>query len=155
MNRTAWSVLLAATATCAVLFGQATEGNILGAITDASGAVVTSAKISVTNVDTGVSRTTTPTQTGEYLVSNLPPGRYSVTVEAPGFRRAVQPPVELTVKARVRVDMSLVIGDTALSVEVEAAAPLIGTDSSEVGGVVAREQLADAPVFDRNFMTLA
>jgi hypothetical protein len=155
MNRTASLLIVAASAVCAVLFGQATEGSILGAITDASGAVVTSAKVSVTNADTGVIRTTTPSQTGEYLVSNLPPGRYSVTVEAPGFRRAVQPPVELTVKARVRVDMALVVGETTQSVEVEAAAPLIRTDTSEVGGVVAREQLADAPVFDRNFMTLA
>ena len=88
MNRTASLLIVAASAVCAVLFGQATEGSILGAITDASGAVVTSAKVSVTNADTGVIRTTTPSQTGEYLVSNLPPGRYSVTVEAPGFRRA-------------------------------------------------------------------
>jgi len=154
MIRTA-SLLLLAAAGCAALFGQATEGSILGSITDASGGVVTSAKVSVTNVDTGVVRATTPAQTGEYVVSNLPPGRYSVTAEAPGFRRAIQPTVELTVKARVRVDLSLLVGDTAQTVEVQAAASLIRTDTSEVGAVVGRDQLADAPVFDRNFMTLA
>jgi hypothetical protein len=149
------SLLLLAAASRAALFGQATEGSILGSITDASGAVITSAKISVTNVDTGVVRATTPAQTGEYVVSNLPPGRYSVTAEAAGFRRAVQPPVELTVKARVRVDLSLVVGDTTQSVEVQAAASMIRTETSEVGAVVARDLLADSPVFDRNFMTLA
>ena len=82
MNRTASSLILTATTVCAVLFGQATEGSILGAITDASGAVIPSAKVSVTNVDTGVIRTTTPTQTGAASPDSPP-----LTVgSAPGSR---------------------------------------------------------------------
>jgi hypothetical protein len=136
-------------------FGQATEGSILGILRDPSGAVINHAQVRVTSVDTGVVRTTETNETGEYVVSNLPLGSYTVSVEAPGFKRSVQPPVSLTVKARIRVDMTLEVGAAAQTVEVSAAAPLIKTETAEVGGVVSRDLLQDAPVFDRNFMTLA
>jgi hypothetical protein len=145
---------LAALALCSRASAQATEGTILGALTDPSGASVTSAKVSVTSLETGVVRSSVSGQSGEYLVSNLPPGHYSVGVEASGFKKAFEPGVELTVKARVRVDMRLEVGDAAQSIEVVATA-LIRTDTPEVGGVVDRELLEDAPVFGRNFMTLS
>jgi hypothetical protein len=137
------------------LFGQATEGVIVGLVRDPSGAMIHHAKVQVTNVDTGVARPTESNETGEYVVSNLPPGPYSVVVEAPGFKRSVQPPITLTVKARIRVDMTLELGGTAQTVEVSSAAPLIKAETAEVGGVVSRDLLHDAPIFDRNFMTLA
>jgi hypothetical protein len=137
------------------LFGQATEGTILGILRDPSGAVIRHGRIEVLNVQTGVTRATETNETGEYVVSNLPPGSYSVTVEAPGFKKAVQGAVSLTVKATIRVDVALEVGQAAQTVEVNAAAPLIKTDTAEVGGVVSRELIEDAPVFDRNFMSLA
>lgn len=136
-------------------FGQATEGSILGALTDPSGAVVVNAAITVRNVNTGVVRTTRSNEAGEYVVSNLPLGSYTVGVEAPGFKKAIQPPVTLTVKARIRVDIRLEVGDSAQSIEVSAAAPMIRTDTPEVGGVVERKALEELPTFDRNFMNLA
>jgi hypothetical protein len=137
------------------LFGQATEGSILGILHDPTGAVIRQGRVEVRNVDTGVVRATETNDTGEYVVSNLPPGSYSVSVEVPGFKKAVQPAIALTVKARIRVDMTLEVGAATQTVEVSSAAPLIKTDTSEVGGVVGRELLEDAPVFDRNFMSLA
>jgi hypothetical protein len=149
------SAILLAAITAHTLVGQATEGSILGMVRDSSGAVVNHASVVVKNVDTGVNRLSETNETGEYVVPNLPPGPYSVTVEAPGFKKEVQPPIVLTVKARVRVDMKLEVGEAKQTVEVSSAAPMIKTDTAEVGGVVSRDLLHDAPVFDRNFMTLA
>lgn len=135
--------------------GQATEGSILGTVTDPSGATVANGNITVASVETGNARKAVTNDAGEYVVTNLPLGHYTVSAQASGFKRVVQPPVEITVKARVRVDFSLQVGDTSQSVEVTGATPLIRTDSAEVGGVVSRQVLQEIPVFGRNFMSLA
>jgi len=140
---------------CPVLFAQATEGTILGNLTDQTGAAMANALVVVTNTGTGVSRETRTNEAGEYVVTNLPLGTYSVTAEAKGFKRAVQAAVPITVKARVRVDMALEVGETTQRIEVSSAAPLVKTDTAEVGGVVSRQVLQDVPVFGRNFLALA
>ena len=136
------------------LWGQATEGSILGTVTDPSGATVIHSNITVTSVETSIVRKAATNESGEYVVTNLPLGSYTVAAEAPGFKRVVHPPVEITVKARVRVDLALQVGETSQSVEVTGATPLIRTDSAEVGGVVSRSMLQEIPVFGRNFMSL-
>lgn len=138
-----------------LLYGQATEGTILGSLTDPTGATIPNAPVRVTNTLTGVARSTTTNGAGEYTVTNLPLGEYSVSAEAAGFKRAVHPPVPITVKARVRVDLRLEVGETSQSVEVTGATPLLKTDTAEVGGVVSRQILQDVPVFGRNFLALA
>jgi hypothetical protein len=75
------------------LFGQATEGTILGILHDPSGAVIHHGRVQVINVDTGVIRATDTNETGEYVVSNLPPGSYSVSVEVPGSRKQCSRPL--------------------------------------------------------------
>ncbi len=142
-------------ALCAPAFGQATEGTILGSLTDATGAVIVGAAVTVTSVETAVVRSTQSNQAGEYLVTNLALGSYTVSAEAQGFKKALQPPVTITVKARIRVDFQLQIGEASQTVEVTSATPLVKTDSAEVGGVVSRQTLQDIPVFGRNFMALA
>ncbi|MFN7939951.1 MAG: carboxypeptidase-like regulatory domain-containing protein, partial [Bryobacteraceae bacterium] len=136
-------------------FAQATEGTILGSILDPTGAAVANAPVRVTNTGTGVARTTTTNDAGEYTVTNLPLGNYSVSAEVSGFKKAVHPPVPITVKARIRVDLRLEVGETSQSVEVTVATPLLKTDTAEVGGVVSRQVLQDVPVFGRNFLALA
>ncbi|MBM3727883.1 MAG: hypothetical protein FJW40_20970 [Acidobacteria bacterium] len=138
-----------------LLCGQATEGTILGSLTDPTGASIPNASVSITNTLTGVTRATTTNGAGEYTVTNLPLGEYSVSAEASGFKRAIHPPVPITVKARVRVDLRLEVGETAQSVEVTGATPLLKTDTAEVGVVVSRQILQDVPVFGRNFLALA
>jgi Carboxypeptidase regulatory-like domain/TonB-dependent Receptor Plug Domain len=137
------------------IVGQATEGTILGTVVDGSGAAVPGAAVTVLNLDKGTRRETFTNETGAYTASNLALGRYSVTVEAQGFRRATYPSVELTVKARVRVDLTLEIGVLSQEVEVSSASPLVKTDTPEVGGVITREELRELPVFGRNFLSLA
>ncbi len=137
------------------LFAQATEGTILGNVTDQTGAAVANTMVTVTNTGTGVKRETRSNESGEYVVTNLPLGAYSVSVEAKGFKRAFQASVPITVKARVRVDVALEVGETTQRIEVSSAAPLVKTDTAEVGGVVSRQVLQDVPVFGRNFLALA
>ena len=138
-----------------LLCGQATEGTILGSVTDPTGAAVPNAPVRVTNTLTGAGRNTTTNDSGEYVVTNLPLGEYTVSAEVTGFKKSVHPPVPMTVKARVRVDLRLEVGETSQSVEVTVATPLIKTDTAEVGGVVSRQVLQDVPVFGRNFLALA
>ena len=137
------------------MFGQATEGTILGTVFDPTGAVMPNTTVRVTNTLTGAERITSTNAAGEYAVTNLPLGTYAVTAEMAGFKKAVHPPVPMTVKARVRVDLTLEVGDASQSIEVTGATPLLKTDTAEVGGVVSRQLLQDVPIFSRNFLALA
>lgn len=140
---------------CPWLFSQATEGTILGTLSDASGAVIANGTVHVESIETGVVRNSKTNNLGEFLVSNLPLGSYTVSAEAPGFKRAVQPAITITVKARIRADFQLQVGETSQTVEVTAITPLIKTDTAETGGVVSRDQLHEIPIFSRNFMQLS
>ncbi len=137
------------------LQGQATEGTNLGNVTDTTGAVMPNTTVQVLNTGTGVIRTASTDASGEFVVTNLPLGTYQVSAEMKGFKKAVHPPVPITVKARVRVDMTLEVGEASQSIEVSGATALIKTDTAEVGGVVSRQVLQDVPIFGRNFLALA
>ncbi len=137
------------------LFAQATEGSILGTITDTSGAAVPQATVRITNVGTGIERSTQTDSAGEYVVTNLGLGSYRVVIEAKGFQRLINPPVLITVKARIRVDGVLQVGEVTQEVNVSASASLIKTDTPELGGVVSRQVLQDVPNIGRNFLSLA
>src|SRR6266849_1982146 len=137
------------------LAGQATEGSILGTVTDSSGAAVPQATVRVTSVETGAGRVSETSSTGEYVVTNLSVGSYTVAIEAKGFQRAVHPPVSITVKARMRVDAILQVGEVAQTLNVSGVTTLIKTDTAELGGVVSRQALQEVPNFGRNFLALA
>src|SRR5262249_37919116 len=129
------SVFALALANVTVAWPQAT-GTILGTVSDPTLAVVAGAKITVTNVDTNVSRTTQANGSGFYEVFDLIPGQYTVAAEATGFKKAVRSQFELQVAQSARVDLKLEVGDTSQSVEIAAAAPLVNTTDATVGQVV-------------------
>ncbi len=116
-------VLLCLVTSLAPLSAQTTSGAIVGTVTDPSGAVIGGASITVTNVDTGISVKATTDSSGEYVVTPLSVGRYSVTVEATGFKRSVRTDITLNVQDRLRVDAKLEVGAVTDTVEVAAAAP--------------------------------
>lgn len=136
------------------LLAQATEGSILGVVVDPSGSALVGAQITVTNMQTNFPRTTVTNGTGEYVVSNLPIGTYSVTAEMTGFRTNIESPIELTLKARVRVDLKMQTGVVNQSVEVTSSAPLLKTDTAEVSTLISRKELEALPSLDRNFLSL-
>ena len=136
------------------LIGQATEGTILGTVVDPSGNVLVGAQITVTNAQTNFPRKTVTNNSGEYVVSSLPIGTYRVTSEVSGFRTDIKNSIELTVKARVRVDFFMQTGVVNQSVEVSSSAPLLKTDTSEVSTLISRKELESLPSLDRNFLSL-
>src|SRR3954454_12208045 len=94
------------------LYGQTTQGAVLGSITDPAGAVVPDFAIEVTSLGTGFNRKTATDSTGFYLIDHLEPGTYSVTATAHGFKTTVRPSVTLVTNAQVRVDLRLEVAQT-------------------------------------------
>ncbi|MCS7024363.1 MAG: carboxypeptidase-like regulatory domain-containing protein [Bryobacteraceae bacterium] len=123
---TFWLGLLAV----AWLQAQTTFGIIRGRVTDPTGAAVPKVQVVVTNTATGISRAVTTGEDGAYEAGYLAPGPYSVTVEAPGFRRFVADQLTLNANAIVLVDCPLTVGDVSASVTVQAGPPLISTESA-------------------------
>jgi hypothetical protein len=133
---------------------QSTQGTIFGTVTDPSGAPVPQAAITVRSVERGVARTTRTDGTGQYVTPDLEVGLYTVSVEAQGFKQAISGPVPVEVKARVRVDTQLQMGQMTEQVTVEATSALVRTGSAEVSNVVGRQELHELPVFSRNIVQL-
>src|SRR6266852_4048686 len=136
-------------------FAQKDAGSIVGTVKDQTGAIVANAKVTVSDVERGIHLTTTTNDSGQYVASPLRVGRYTVTVEHPGFKKAVSVPVNLDVQQRIAVDISLQVGQISESVEVSGAAPLLETETSELGQVVDNKRMANLPLNGRNFAQLA
>jgi len=137
------------------LFGQAgVDGSIVGTVSDNTGAVVAKAGIDVTNLGTNITVHTESGGAGDFTASNLQPATYRVTVQATGFRKSVAETVTLTVAQTARVNFSLVPGAVTETVEVEASAVGLDTDTSAVSQLVSQAQVDQLPLNGRNFLSL-
>lgn len=134
---------------------QDATGRVLGVITDPSGSVVPKAKVTVSNVDTGVSNTTTSADDGSYQVLLLPIGNYRVTAEAQGFRKAVTSAQQLEINQSLKIDIKLEVGSTSDTIQVEANASGVETVTSTIANSVTAAQIVSAPLNGRNVMDLA
>lgn len=133
---------------------QETTASIVGTITDASGAVVPNAKVTVTNPSTGFTRDTVSGSQGDYKVSSLAPGTYNMKVEARGFATVAQNGITLFVGRAATINQSLKPGGANEVVEVTSAPPMIETTVSNVVGSVTPSEVANLPILDRNFSGL-
>jgi hypothetical protein len=138
-----------------VLRAQKDTGGITGIVTDPSGAVVGGAKVTVTDVDRGISVTTVTTSNGEYVVRPLKIGRYNVTVELKGFKRTVVGPVTVDVQSRPEVNVQLQVGGVTEVVKVTTEGPQLQTETSDLGQVVDSNTIVTLPLNGRNFAQLA
>ena len=111
---------------------QQVFGSIFGTVTDASGAAVSNAKITIADVNKGTSFEVTTDASGKYNKGQLIPDPYKVTVEAPGIQRIVSNNLDVRVDEAARYDASLKVGDVTTEVEVTAAAPLLQADRADV-----------------------
>src|ERR1035438_7208354 len=125
------AVALAVLASAGLAYSQAVNATMLGTVTDASGAVVPNAKVTITETQTSVAHETQSNGSGNYIVPNLPPGTYSVSVEATGFKKENRKDIDLLVDASTRVDVQLQPGSVTETVEVTGAPPLLQADSAE------------------------
>ena len=146
------SALLLATATAAL--GQLTTADILGTVTDASGAVVANANVTITNLATNEQRTATTNASGDYQVTLLPVGHYSITIKAPGFKTSSTPDLSVESGDRARNDVHLATGGTSETVTVEATTPLLQADNATVSSTVTAKAVQDLPLNGRNFVQL-
>ena len=147
--------LLVAIGLATPLWAQKDAGTIVGVVRDPSGAVVQGAKVTVEDVDRGVQMTLSTNDQGEFVASPLHIGRYEVTVEKTGFKKAVSQVVELNVQGRVAINMTLQVGQISEVVMVTGAAPLLETETSELGQVVDQKRVSNLPLNGRNFAQLA
>ena len=146
--------ILLATLAPAFSHAQSVRGTILGTVTDPTGAVVRGAKVTATQTATGLTRTEVTNDAGEYAIPQLPVGAYTVAVEEAGFKRTDKTGIELRVDDRLRIDITLLVGQVTDTVAVEATAPVINTDSSTLGNVVDNKKVTELPLNGRNFLQL-
>lgn len=148
--------VIAAIALCvSVALAQAVNGTLLGTITDATGAAVPGAKVTITETNTSVSRSSQTNDSGNYVFPDVPPGLYTVSVELQGFKRSSRPGVELTINSSPRVDLVLQPGNVSESIEVTAETPLLQTDRADTGTQMTAVQTANLPLgTGRNYQNL-
>src|SRR5713226_2680316 len=137
------------------LVAQVDRGNIVGTVNDPSGANVQGAKVLITNLATDQSVEVATDSSGAYAANLLRVGTYRVTVERQGFKRAIEPNVEVGVNQVVRVNLTLQVGAVTESVEVTGAAPLLQTETSSLGTIETERRISDLPLNGRNFIQLA
>jgi Carboxypeptidase regulatory-like domain len=133
---------------------QAVSGTILGSVNDGSGAAVASVKITLTHAQTGLTRVIVSDSQGEYVAPSLPPGLYNISAEAPGFKKLAITNVQLNVDQKARVDLTLEVGATTESVNIEGSTPLVQTESSDLSGTVNEKQIKNLPLNGRDFVQL-
>ncbi len=136
-------------------FSQVINGTFLGNITDSSGAMISQAKVTITEAKTGVSRSTNTNESGNYTFSDVPPGFYTVSAEMTGFKRTSRGNIEVSINSSPRVDLALQPGNVSESIDVTAEAPLLQADRADTGSQMNTVQTANLPLgAGRNYQNL-
>ena len=136
-----------------VAFSQTAQ--VTGRVSDASGAVVPGAQISVTNQKTGLTRDSVSNGEGYFTIPLLPPGEYRIAVKKDGFKPVVRPDVVLNVEQVARLDFALETGAVSETVTITSDAPIMNTETSSVGQVVDNKTVVTLPLNGRNYAQLA
>lgn len=134
---------------------QTSAGSISGLVSDSSGAVIPGVNIQVTDIDRNVSFESSSNQSGFYMVTPLPPGRYRIRAQTEGFRSYVLEPFPITTQQKANLNIALELGQVTESVTVTGSAQLIETTNSTLSGVVENEAIVDLPLNGRNIYSLA
>ncbi len=128
---------------------------VVGTVRDERGGPLSNAKLVLRNNDTGLIFNTASAETGDFIFPSVRIGNYKLTAEAPGFTSATADNVILTVNARQRVDLTLRVGQVSETVNVEATTPLLESDNSSKGQVIAAKQVVELPLQGRSYANLA
>jgi len=142
-----------------VLVGSASlmadvTGSIQGYVRDSSGAVITGARVAVTEVATNLNRETTTDSQGAYTFLALPPGRYQIVATITGFRQATLKDIDLKVNDELRFDLTLAVGGAQETVSVEANAVQVQTVSTTLGTTIESPQILAMPLNGRSYLDL-
>ncbi|MBM3727301.1 MAG: hypothetical protein FJW40_18000 [Acidobacteria bacterium] len=136
------------------LLAQTTFGRILGDVRDASGSAVAGVKVTVVNEKSRETYAQDSSDVGSYAFNTLIPGTYTIQAERQGFRGVRVQGIVLQVNQTARFDLAMEVGAVTESVSVVASAPVLATDTADIGNVVTRRQVVDLPLNGRNYMQL-
>jgi hypothetical protein len=139
----------------APLFGQVDTGAIVGTLRDQSGAVIPSAKVTITEQSTNVPTVAQSNAQGDYVSPPLRSGTYSVKIEAPGFASQTRTGIRLQVQDRLKIDFNLTVGQVSNNVVVTSGSPAINTQGSALGQVISSQVMTELPLDGRDPMQLA
>jgi hypothetical protein len=134
---------------------QETRGDITGRVVDAQGHVVPGATVTATNKGTGAARAAITNDAGEYTITQLPAGKYDLTVEAQNFNRALAQDFELNVGSKVTQNFELKPGDITATVQVTSEGNLVETTTSELGKNITPAEVQNLPLLNRTFANLS
>ncbi len=148
------AVCLAAAPLLPVAPAQTETAGINGFVTDSTGGVVPGADVVATNVNTNAEHPVSTSEAGYYVITPLPIGTYTITVEVPGFKTGVAENITLQVQQRAKIDFALEVGDLTEVVTVESAAPLLTTEETSLGQVVNNRSIVELPLNGRNYLQL-
>jgi hypothetical protein len=148
----ALTILLVAAA--GPIWGQQVTAAILGKVTDANGDPVANARITVQDVDRGTEWTTESNAEGVYNLPRLPVGTYKIKVAAQGFKTSVHPDIALELNQTARVDLKMEVGAISETVQVVGGAPVLQTDTAQLGTVIDSRTNQNLPLATRNYIQL-
>jgi hypothetical protein len=151
-----WAAILLLTTlvTTGTLFAQISTATLTGSVADATGAAVSGATVQVKSNSTQFVRNATANGNGEYVIPDLSPAHYTITVRASGFKAYIVPDIELLVAQRAQINVKLEVGQVDQSLTVSAVAPIIDTSSAAVGQVVDTQTVDRMPLNGRSFWQL-
>ena len=152
--RTAYLTSLCFLFCCIQVLAQSTLASLTGRITDPNKAVINGATVTVINTGTGIHYQGLTNETGEYYVTDLPPGRYRIEVEKLGFKAVIQSGVILHVQDALEVNFEMTLGFASESVTVAGELIPVDTESFTVGTIVAQRQANELPLNGRNVFNL-
>src|SRR6266849_1717042 len=150
-----YALFLTAGAFTLCLQAQTTATEILGIVSDTSGAIVPGATVTITRVATGETRTAATNRAGEYTFPLIDIGEYTVRVDMQGFRSQTVTALRVETQQKARVNFALEVGQLTESVEVAASAVALATEDAAVGQVIENKRTADLPLNGRNIISLA
>ena len=153
-KRSVWFVLLFFSFAPAI-YAQFDTAEVLGTVTDPSGAVLANVNIVLKNQDTGLEAKTATDDGGNYNFFDVKVGRYTITAQLTGFATFTATDVIVNVNARQRVDIAMKVGGATETVEVQGAAEVLETDSTEHGQIISSQQVTELPLNGRNYADLA
>ncbi len=136
------------------VFAQTITATLTGTISDSNNAVVANARVEATNQATKNAFNAQTNTSGYYTIPFLPIGEYVVTVEAKGFKKVVSSPIKLEVNQTARVNLEMTIGEVTETVTVEDVAPVLQTETANVGTVISGNTTNNLPLNGRNFQSL-
>jgi Carboxypeptidase regulatory-like domain/TonB-dependent Receptor Plug Domain len=138
-----------------LVFGQTGSGVITGTVADASSGAIPGVEVTLTNQETGAKQQTLTNDSGAYRFGSLPPGSYRIEAELAGFDHLSRGPLSLQVSQTLAIDLTLQVGRVGETVDVTEAAPLIESQTSDVGQAVTRQMIAALPLPNRAASSLA